>query len=43
MKKYNLEPKRLNLVKGGGKIYLALIESVKGGKAGLNVEISENK
>ena len=43
MKKYNLEPKRLNLVKGGGKIYLALVEAVKGGKAGLNVGISENK
>lgn len=37
-KKYNLEPKRLQLVTGANKKpYLILIEGVKGGKSGLEV------
>lgn len=40
--KNKLEPKRLTLALGGGKIYLALIEAVKGGKPGLKIETTEN-
>ncbi len=38
MKKYRLEPKRLTTVSGGGRIYLVLVEAVKGGRAGLKME-----
>ncbi len=38
LKKYNLEPKRLQLISGKeNKPYLLLIESVKGGKKGITV------
>ncbi len=38
MKKRNIEPKRLQMVSGGGKEpYLLLIEGVKGGKPGIKV------
>lgn len=42
LKKYGLEPKRCRLVRGGGKIYLVLIEALKGGKEGLVIDESEN-
>ena len=40
LKKYSLEPKELTLIQGGNKkgVYLALIESVKGGKTGLKIK-----
>lgn len=38
LKKYRLEPKRLLPVSGGGRVYLALVEAVKGGKSGLKIE-----
>ena len=38
LKKRRLEPKRLKLVSGGGRVYLALVEAVKGGRAGLEIE-----
>lgn len=38
MKKYNIEPKRLQFVCGGNKEpYLLLIEGVKGGKSGIKI------
>lgn len=39
MKKYNLEPKRMQLVKGGGNCapYLVMAEAVKGGKPCLEI------
>ena len=39
MKKYKLEPKRLAPVAGAGRVYSVLAEAVKGGKAGLSVEL----
>lgn len=42
LKKYRLEPKRLAVVSGGKKAYLALAEAVKDGRAGLKIEIGEN-
>lgn len=38
MRKVNVEPKRLALVYGGEKLYLILVEGVKGGKSGLKIE-----
>ena len=38
LKKRRLEPKRLKLFSGGGRVYLALVEAVKGGRAGLEIE-----
>ena len=38
MRKANIEPKRLSLVYGGEKLYLVLVEGVKGGKSGLKIE-----
>ena len=40
--KYKLEPKKLTLVTGGEKVYLVLVEAVKGGKAGLKIETIKN-
>ncbi len=38
MRKYNIEPKRLQFVSGGDKEpYLMLIEGVKGGKSGIKI------
>lgn len=42
LKSRRLEPKRLRLVTGGGKIYLALVEAVKGGKPGLKIDMIVN-
>ena len=42
MRSCNLEPKRLSVVTGGDKVYLTLIEGVKGGKSGLKIEIVKN-
>lgn len=39
LKKYKLEPKRLMPVAGAGKVYSVLVEAVKGGKAGLKIEL----
>ena len=39
LKKYKLEPKRLMPVAGAGKVYSVLIEAVKGGRAGLKIEL----
>lgn len=38
MRKYNLEPKKMQFVSGGDKSpYLVMVEGVKGGKAGIKV------
>lgn len=42
LKANKLEPKRLTVVSGGGKIYLVLVEAVKGGKPGLKIETADN-
>ena len=42
MRQYKIEPKKLAVVTGGDKVYLTLIEGVKGGKSGLKIETVKN-